>query len=192
MNPEFTPNLWPEESAPPEAAGCVRCELCKQTTRVVWGEGNPGAPILAVLDNPGAREDRDGNEFVCGARRMLQTAAHEAGLSADELYVTFILKCRPRRKYDKDVARAVCMEHLTGQLRQKQIKLAICLGNTATQWFFGDLDLEVKKMRGSWYTVRGLPTAVTYHPLAVSRRPNLYRLFLSDWEMLARRYFNEM
>lgn len=49
--------IWPEEAAPPEARQCERCELSKQRSRVIWGEGNPNAPILFILDNPGARED---------------------------------------------------------------------------------------------------------------------------------------
>lgn len=31
---------------------------------MVWGEGNPAAPIMIILDNPGAREDREGKLFA--------------------------------------------------------------------------------------------------------------------------------
>jgi DNA polymerase len=50
---------------------------------VIWGEGNPNAPIFIILDNPGAREDREGTPFVCGTRETLQYGMMEAGLDID-------------------------------------------------------------------------------------------------------------
>ncbi len=182
----FTPVLWPEHTPPPEVADCRRCELWKQRSRVIWGEGNPKAPVLIVLDNPGAREDREGKDFVCGVRQTLQAEAHRAGFAAEDMYVTYILKCRPRYRYDKEAARGVCREFLLAQVREQQPQLAFCLGDTAVQWFFGDMDLSVKALRGRWHLVRGLPTAVSYHPLAVRRRPSLLRVFREDWELLKR------
>lgn len=58
--------ILPEEQAPESAEHCELCELAKQRKRVIWGEGNPKASLVMILDNPGAREDREGNEFLCG------------------------------------------------------------------------------------------------------------------------------
>jgi DNA polymerase len=52
---------------------------------MVWGEGNPEAPIIVLLDNPGSRENRENKPFVCGTRQTLQQAAYQAGLKADDL-----------------------------------------------------------------------------------------------------------
>ncbi len=185
----FTPALWPEDKAPDEALDCRKCELCRQRTRVIWGEGNPEAPIAVILDNPGAREDREGKPFVCGARLKLQEAAYETGLGAEDMYVTYILKCRPLRRYDKANARGTCMSYLARQLDRQKPQLVFCLGNTAVQWYFGDMEAEVKNLRGVWHDVNGLPTAVSYHPLAVKRRPNLKVQFVTDWQLVAERYF---
>lgn len=157
---------------------------------MVWGEGNPNAPIMIILDNPGAREDREGNSFVCGTRFTLQQAAEESGLLAADLYVTYILKRRPIRAYNKEETRQICMKHLAQQLEEKKPKLLFCLGNIAVQAFFNNPDAEVKQLRGNWHMVNGFPTAVAYHPLAIRRRPNLWPLFLSDWKMIAERYKN--
>ena len=189
MKPGFTPALWPEDPTPAEAVNCQKCGLCRQRSRMVWGEGNPTAPIAVILDNPGSREDKEGNSFVCGARLKLQEAAYGAGLGAEELYVTYILKCRPVRRYDKEHARGTCMGYLTQQLERQKPALVLCMGNTAIQWYFGDKEAEVKNLRGAWHDVKGLPTAVTYHPLAIKRRPNLMSQYLADWRMLADRYF---
>jgi DNA polymerase len=176
---------WLEEAVPEYCTNCQRCGLYKQGTRMVWGEGNPKAPILLVLDNPGAREDREGAPIVCGTRQTLQDTAVEVGLSVRDLYATYVLKYRPIRAYDKEIARAVCMEHLERQLAEKKPQLVLCLGNVAVQSFFGDSAAEVKLLRGQWHEVRGVKTTVAYHPLAVRRRPNLWRQFLEDWQLLA-------
>jgi DNA polymerase len=50
------------------------------------------------------------------------------------------------------------------------------------------MNAEVKDLRGMWHIVRKIPTLVTYHPLAVRRRPNLMQQFMQDWSALAQRF----
>ncbi|WP_223593578.1 hypothetical protein [Neobacillus bataviensis] len=59
----FVPKLWPEEDVPAYAKECKDCGLYQHGTRMVWGEGNPKAPIMILLDNPGAREDCEGTRL---------------------------------------------------------------------------------------------------------------------------------
>src|SRR5699024_11636393 len=118
---------------------------------MIWGAGNPNASLMILLDNPGAREDRDGNPFVCGTRQTLQKAAHDVGLTMDDLYVTYILKRRPTRKYDKPETRHTCMKHLDEQLKKIQPALIFCMGNVSVQSFFDDEKADVKSLRGHWH-----------------------------------------
>lgn len=189
MKPDFSPAVWPEQECPAYAADCSKCELCSQRTRMIWGEGNPQAPIIVILDNPGAREDKEGKPFVCGTRETLQYSAYHAGLTMNDIFVTYILKCRPVRRYDKELARSACMDYLYQQIRSQNPEFAFCLGNTSVKWFFGNQEAEVKNLRGTWHNIRGLDTYVSYHPLAVRRRPNLSAQFMLDWENLALRFF---
>lgn len=181
----FCSELWPEEPTPKAYQDCRECGLYKHGSRMVWGEGNPDAPIMVILDNPGAREDREENPMVCGTRQTLQQAAGEAGLIMDDLYVTFILKRRPVRAYEKDQTRQTCMIHLEQQIQHKMPKLILCLGNVAVQSFFHNPESEVKNLRGTWHDVNGFQTTVAYHPLAVRRRPNLWNMFLQDITFVA-------
>ena len=186
----FCSELWPEEPTPDNLFDCHECGLYKHESRMVWGEGNPEAPIMVILDNPGAREDRAGGPVVCGTRQTLQQAASEVGLKKDDLYVTYILKRRPVRAYDKNEVRQTCMKHLEQQMLEKKPKLILCLGNVAVQSFFQNLEVDVKTLRGTWHNVQGYQTTVAYHPLAVRRRPNLWSYFLRDWEFVADQYHN--
>jgi len=176
----------PEHPAPPCAMNCQRCELAKQRTRVVWGEGNPEAPLVVLLDNPGAREDREGRAFVCGTRETLQEGLHAAGIPLADVYVTYLLKCRPIRAYDKPAARAACRPYLQDQLAGSRPKLLIGLGNIVAQALCRSDEAEVKQLRGVVHDIDGTPTVFAYHPLAVRRRPNLRRLFDEDLQLAAR------
>ncbi len=181
----FCPEIWPEDPTPESQLDCRKCGLYQQGSRMIWGEGNPNAPIMLILDNPGAREDRQGNPMVCGTRQTLQKASYEAGLDKSELYVTYILKRRPVRTYDKEQVRTICMGHLEEQLHGHRPGIIVCLGNVAVQSFFRNPEIDVKSLRGSLYKVNGYQTTVAYHPLAARRRPNLYPLFLEDLRFVA-------
>ena len=176
----FKPEILPEQPPPSFAVQCQKCELAKHRKRVVWGEGNPDAPVFIVLDNPGLREDREGNAFVCGTRETLQIGLREAGIPLDSVYVTYLLKCRPVRAYDKPMAREACSSHLRLQLAVNKPSILLGLGNTVVETLFPEKETDVKSLRGKWLDYQGLPIAFSYHPLAVRRRPNLMNAFVED------------
>ncbi len=188
MDSYFKPALWPEDKFSEEAEIYRECEICTQKSRIIWGEGNPKAPIIVILDNPGARENKDGNEYVCPTRQTLQTALHRVNLTADDIYLTYLLKCRPLRRYDKERVRNFSKPFLFRQIERLQPKFIMCLGDVVVQTMFNNKDACVKNLRGMWHAaVLGYPCMVSYHPLAVRRRPNLMGLFMEDWNMLAQR-----
>lgn len=179
--------ILPEDPAPEAYAGCTKCELCNQNNRLVWGEGNPNAPAIILLDNPGLREDKNGVPFLCGTRQTLQSLAFQTKLSLDKLYITFVVKCRPVRSYNKEQSRAICLENFRWQIVKHKPEIIFCLGNVSIQALLSDASAEVKEMRGRWHNWSGYPLAVSYHPLAIRRRPNLIPTALKDWGMVARR-----
>jgi len=181
--------ILPEEQAPEGSEQCELCELSKQRTRVIWGEGNQEASLVMIMDNPGAREDRQGNSFLCGTRETLQLGMREAGIDANDVYVTYLLKCRPLRAYNKPEARAACLPHLQLQLFQKQPLILFGFGNVVAEALFPDIEnVSVKELRGKWPEFQGTPISFSYHPLAVRRRPNLQRLFIEDLKALKEKW----
>lgn len=151
---------------------------------MIWGEGNPTAPIFIVLDNPGAREDKDNCEFLCGTRETLQLAAFAAGLELDDLYITFLLKCRPRKAYDKPNARTTCIKYLWKQLEDADPATVVCLGDVVCQAFFADPDGQVKNLRGTIHRVKDYQVIASYHPLAARRRPALFKYLVEDLQLI--------
>ena len=185
MNLCFEPTIWPEDNPPEEAADYKQCEICTPKSRPIWGEGNPKAPVVIILDNPGAREDKTGNEYICGTRQTLQAALLQSNLPAEKIYLTYLLKCRPLRQYNKEAVRAFSKPFLVRHIKGMNPKFLVCLGDVVVQTMFDNKDAHVKSLRGAWHTVLGYPCMVSYHPLAVRRRPNLMPQFLEDWKQLA-------
>ena len=181
------PGILPEEAAPAAVQRCRQCELSRHGTRVIWGEGNNAAPLFVILDNPGAREDKNGVPFLCGTRETMQAAAYEAGIMPGSMYISYILKCRPRKSYDKTRSRAICISHLWKQLENASPQIIICLGDVVCQSFFENPEMSVKQLRGRMHKVKNYDVVCSYHPLAVRRRPALYQYFLQDWRLAASR-----
>ncbi|HSP25408.1 MAG TPA: TIGR03915 family putative DNA repair protein, partial [Saliniramus sp.] len=57
-------NLPNMDAARTAAASCRRCSLCEFATQTVWGDGDPGAPLMIVGEQPGDAEDLQGHPFV--------------------------------------------------------------------------------------------------------------------------------
>ncbi len=183
--------LLPEDILPDEAREYRKCEICTDKSPIIWGEGNPHAPITVILDNPGARKTSDGRPFVCGVRQTLQTAIHNSHLAIDDIYVTYLLKCRPLKKYDKEKVRAFSMPFLINQIKKLNPRILVCLGDVVIKTLFNDTQTSVKELRGEWREIIGIPTIVSYHPLAVRRSPkSLMPIFLKDWELLSQRFIS--
>jgi DNA polymerase len=75
-----------------EAADCTRCDLYRDPTRTVFGEGPAHPRIALVGEQPGDREDVEGSPFVGPAGPLLDRALAEAGIDRTRVYVTNAVK----------------------------------------------------------------------------------------------------
>src|SRR5215210_7938361 len=74
------------------ATGCRGCDLYRNATQTVFGEGVPGAEVVLVGEQPGDREDLEGRPFVGPAGLLLDRALEAAGIVRDDVYVTNVVK----------------------------------------------------------------------------------------------------
>ena len=127
-----------------EAAACTRCPLYEDATQTVFGEGRTGG-LMFVGEQPGDVEDRRGHPFVGPAGTLLRELLDEAGIAADDVYLTNAVKhfkWRPsgkRRIHEKPNASEVraCGHWLELELVAVAPELVVCLGATAAQALFG-------------------------------------------------------
>ena len=174
-------SLWPEDSRPEHNIPCDHCQLAQHCSRVIWGEGNPSAAAWILLDNPGSRRNSEGSPYVCETRWTLYQTTLKAGFQPGDLYLTYVLRRRPLRSYNKDIERRLCVSNLEEQLVHHAPSLLLCLGNVALRTFTGDPQMRVKDARQHWWMHLGLQFSTTYHPLAIRRNLALQSLFDQDW-----------
>jgi uracil-DNA glycosylase len=176
------------------AASCTGCDLYKQATQTVFGEGAGHAEIILIGEQPGDQEDRAGQPFVGPAGKILDKALAEAGIVREDVYVTNAVKhfkWEPqgkRRKHKKPSAAeiAACRPWLEAEVKVLTPCVVVCLGVTAAQSVFGKI-VRLNEMRGrSWSTLMAPNVFVTVHPSAILRHPEAaqrdeeYRRFVED------------
>lgn len=160
------------------AAGCRRCDLWRDATQVVFGEGTTRARAMLVGEQPGDAEDLQGRPFVGPAGLLLRRLLGEVGLDERDLYLTNAVKhfkWRPkgtRRIHDTPNWTEIraCDIWLRLELAEVAPELLVCLGATATHAVLGR-GARVTALRGRIVDVPELdvPVIVTLHPSAVLR-----------------------
>jgi DNA polymerase len=166
-----------------EAASCTRCDLYQRATQTVFGEGQTGASIALIGEQPGDHEDKQGRPFVGPAGRILDRALAEAGLDRDDLYVTNAVKHfkwtergkrRIHQRPNGSEIRA-CRFWLDGELGAIRPRLVVLLGAVAGEAMFGSRyrvgEHKGKAEEASLGSWRGLVVG-TIHPSAVLRGPD--------------------
>jgi uracil-DNA glycosylase len=175
------------------ARECRGCDLYRNATQTVFGEGVPGAEIVLVGEQPGDQEDRQGRPFVGPAGRLLDDALIEAGIDRADVYLTNVVKhfkFEPRgkrrihRKPDLHEQLA-CRPWLEAEIAQINPTALVLLGATAAQSLLGR-DFRVTKSRGTWVQAPYAPlVTATVHPSSILRAPDETReaeraLFVRD------------
>src|SRR4051794_11016752 len=67
---------------------CRGCDLWKDATQSVFGQGRRAAELMLVGEQPGDREDIEGAPFVGPAGRLLDQALAAAEIDRGATYVT--------------------------------------------------------------------------------------------------------
>jgi DNA polymerase len=158
---------------------CHGCDLYKNATQAVFGEGPPDASLVLVGEQPGDSEDKEGRPFVGPAGRLLSEALEEAGLERDEVFITNAVKhfkWEPRGKrrlHKKPSARelSACRPWLDAELEAIAPSGIVCLGATAAQALLGRT-FRITQQRGERIDFNGIAWIIaTWHPSAILRAP---------------------
>jgi DNA polymerase len=160
-----------------EAASCANCDLYRNATQTVFGEGPAPAGLMLVGEQPGDREDLAGRPFVGPAGRIFDEALELAQLDRSTLYVTnavkhFKWKARGKRRIHErpDVGEInACAPWLNREVALVRPRVIVALGATAVRALLGRA-ATISSLRGSDQTSRfGIPLVVTVHPSAIVR-----------------------
>jgi DNA polymerase len=176
---EFLPISLNLKSLRDAAHECRGCDLYRNATQVVFGEGPRRSRMMLLGEIPGDQEDQQGKPFVGPAGRLLDDALDDAGIAHDEVYITNAVKhfrWEPRGKrrlHKKPSAGQIeaCKPWLHAEILVIKPQFIVCLGATAAQVMLGR-GFRVTRDRGKVFeNDRAAAILATYHPSAILRAP---------------------
>jgi len=162
------------------AQACTACDLYKNATQAVLGEGPRGAGALFVGEQPGDQEDLAGRPFVGPAGKVFDEALAEVGIAREEVFVTNAVKhfkWEPRGKrrlHKKPTLGEVkaCRPWLEAELVVVKPRGIVCLGATAAQSLIGP-QFKITKEHGKFFDCPWAEwLTATLHPSAILRMPD--------------------
>jgi DNA polymerase len=188
------------------ARHCRGCDLWRNATQTVFGEGPADARVVLVGEQPGDQEDLRGSPFVGPAGKLLDRALREAGVERAAVYVTnavkhFKFEPRGKRRLHKTPSQqqiAACRSWLERELEMVRPSLVVALGATAARALLGR-DVPIQANRGRMLEgarVAGAALLITVHPsyllrLPESEREVAYRAFVADLALIGRHISDE-
>ena len=176
------------------ASVCRRCDLWRDSTQCVPGEGPPNAPLMFVGEQPGDQEDLAGRPFVGPAGQLFDRALAEAGVPRERAYVTNAVKHfkhEPRgkvrlHKTPSQGEVSACRWWLDAERRLVRPRVIVMLGATAALGVTGRA-APIGETRGRPLPLlNGGQGLVTFHPSYLLRladpsaKAAAYRSFVQD------------
>ena len=168
---------------------CQKCPLSKQRNKVVFGEGNPNAPIMIIAEAPGRDEDIQGRPFVGKSGQLLDKILGASGFTRQKhVFLSNIIKCRPpNNRTPSPIEAKTCMPYLIKQIELINPKIIILLGATALKNMLGT-QMKITQVRGQWLNWQGRLAIAVFHPSALLRNPDLKRETWEDFKKIVYKY----
>jgi uracil-DNA glycosylase family 4 len=166
-----------------QMASCVACDLSRQRTKVVPGEGAEDADVLFIGEAPGFNEDQQGRPFVGAAGGFLDELLHSVGLSRETVYIANVVKCRPPGNRDPLPHEIqTCRPWLEKQIEIIQPRVIVTLGRfSLARYIPGE---SISKVHGRERRVGDMTVFPMYHPAAALHQGSLRRVIEEDMKKL--------
>src|SRR5579871_6621879 len=159
------------------AAVCTACDLAKTRANVVFGEGNPEAPLMLIGEGPGQNEDATGRPFVGRAGVLLDECLRENGITRKHIYICNVIRCRAcvleagrlKNRPPTPIETDACSPWLQQTLEIIQPLVIVCLGAPAASAIIHK-NFRMTQERGQWFEARFTRYAMaSWHPAYILR-----------------------
>lgn len=178
-----------------EIVSCHACELHKQRIYPVPGHGPEKIRLLIVGDWLSAGESGTlppGHLFGVEQDRMLRKMLIAINLSADEVFITNVIKCAVPGSCQPQ---ATHVESCVSFLRRQIVALApqmICTMGIVAARAVLDMAQPLSRLRGRFHAYEveknnTIPLIATYHPTYLLQNPEMKQATWTDLQLLAKR-----
>ena len=164
------------------------CDLKKNATNLVFGDGNIDSKIMIIGEGPGANEDAEGKPFVGRAGKLLDKMLEAIQLDRTKVYISNVVNYRPpenRKPTEEEIDRY--LPYLRSHIEIIKPKILFLLGSTALNTLIGN-EVVISKARGKWIQKEiGIikPWIIaSFHPAFLMRQPEQKKLAWIDLKMI--------
>lgn len=162
-----------------EIAVCQRCDLARDRTKAVPGEGSESAEIMFIGEAPGWHEDKQGRPFVGSAGQFLDKLLDSIDLRREQVYITNVIKSRPPGNRDPlPTEIAACRSWLDRQIELIRPKMIVTLGRYSMAMFFPGK--SIGKIHGTAQKQDNIIYYAMYHPAAALHQQRLRQTIEAD------------
>ena len=164
------------------------CELRKNATNLVFGDGNIYSKIMIIGEGPGAQEDALGKPFVGRAGKLLDKMLESIQLNREKVYISNVVNYRPpenRRPTESEITRY--LPYLKKHIEIINPKILVLLGSTALNALVGN-EKVISKAIGIWALIeigKIKPWIIaSFHTAFLMRQPEQKKLAWIDLKMI--------
>ena len=164
------------------------CDLKKNASKIVFGDGNIHSPIMIVGEGPGQKEDELGKPFVGDAGALLNKMLKAIKIEREKIYITNVVNYRPpnNRKPEKSEINRYS-EYLKEHISIIDPQIIILMGSTAMEALF-DGNKKISKERGQWKEIiikqKTYKSIITFHPAYLLRQPDQKKFSWEDLKII--------
>lgn len=168
------------------AKRCNRCQLRKNATQVVFGEGKKDAKIMIIGDTPSKDDDLSCQPFSGETGNLLNKILEVSYINKEEVYFTNVVKCHPQRDRTPENAEVLaCKPWLDLEIASVRPDYIICLGLLASRTILNVND-SLNDLREKWHQFGEIKVLCTYHPKTLLRDPKQKVPTWEDFKMIIR------
>ncbi len=157
---------------------CTACDLAQTRSHVVFGEGNPEAPLMLIGEGPGQNEDATGRPFVGRSGILLDECLRENGITRKHIYLCNVVRCRAcvleagrlKNRPPTPVEAQACSTWLDQTIEIVQPLVILCLGAPSASAIIHK-GFRMMQERGQWFESRYARYAMAaLHPAYILRQ----------------------
>jgi uracil-DNA glycosylase family 4 len=167
------------------------CKLKKNSTNIVFSDGNPDSKIMIIGEGPGANEDLEGVPFIGRTGELLDKMLLSINLDRGNVYISNVVNYRPpenRNPTEEEITRY--LPYLIKHVEIINPQILILLGSTALNAIIGN-NKVISDIRGKWFEkkIGSCNTSIiaSFHPAFLIRQPNQKKLSWIDLKMIKKK-----
>ncbi len=171
------------------------CELKKNSTNIVFSDGNPDAKIMIIGEGPGANEDLEGVPFIGRTGDLLDKMLLSINLDRNSVYISNVVNFRPpenRNPTNEEIIRY--LPYLIKHIEIINPKILILLGSAAMNAIIGSQKV-ISDVRGKWIEKEighcSTSIIVSFHPAFLMRQPEQKKMSWIDLKMIKKKILDQ-